>query len=51
MQPLSMKHGVRVVADSHLSVERVLLAVGEKIGYNNIVYGSRMNKVVVIFFA
>ncbi|KAK7879904.1 hypothetical protein WMY93_033428 [Mugilogobius chulae] len=48
--PLSMRHGVRVVADPRFSVEQVLLALGEKVGHANIVYGSRMNKAVVVFF-
>ncbi len=32
-----------------VNVEEVLLAVGEEIGYPNIVSASRMNKAVVVF--
>ncbi len=44
---LSLRHGVRCVPVA--SVEDVLVAVGEQIGFENIVSASRMNKAVVIF--
>ena len=48
-EELSLRHGVRCVADSSASVEDVF-AVAEQIGAENIVLASRMNKAVVIFF-
>lgn len=47
--PLSIKHGVRIVAEPRYTVEQVLLAVGEQVGHENISYGSRMSKAVVAF--
>lgn len=47
--PLSLRHGFRCVPESNATVEDVLLAVGEQIGYENIVSASRMNKAVVVF--
>lgn len=46
---LSMRHWIRIVADPQFTVEQVLLAVGEQVGHNNIVYGSRMNIAVLTF--
>lgn len=46
---LSLRHGVRCMAEPGVSVEDVLLAAGEQIGYDNICSASRMNKAVVIF--
>lgn len=46
---LSLRHGVRCVPVAGVSVEEVLVAVGEQVGYSNIVSASRMNKAVVIF--
>ena len=45
----SIKHGARVAAEPRFTVEDVLLAVGEQVGHENISYGSRMNKAVVVF--
>lgn len=47
--PVSRRHGVRCVPAQGVSVEDVLLAVGEEVGYDNISSASRMNKAVVIF--
>ena len=47
--PLSIQHGIRVVADPGIAVEDVLLAAGEQVGYNNLSHASRMNKAVVVF--
>ncbi len=47
--PLSLRHGFRCVAEASVTVEDVLLAVGEQIGYENIFSASRMNKAVVVF--
>lgn len=47
---LSLRHGVRCVVEPGVTVEDVLLAAGEQIGYDNICSASRMNKAVVIFF-
>lgn len=46
---LSLRHGVRCMAEPGVTVEDVLLAAGEQIGYENICSASRMNKAVVIF--
>ena len=40
---------MRLVPEQDVSVEQVLLAVGEQVGYGNISYASRMNKAVVVF--
>ncbi len=45
----SLRHGVRCVPEQGVTVESVLLAVGEQIGCENISSASRMNKAVVIF--
>ncbi|XP_071059784.1 sialic acid-binding Ig-like lectin 14 isoform X3 [Pseudochaenichthys georgianus] len=47
--PVSLRHGVRLVAQAASTVEQVLLAVGEQVGHVNISYASRMNKAVVVF--
>ncbi|KAL0177279.1 hypothetical protein M9458_026173, partial [Cirrhinus mrigala] len=47
--PVSLRHGVRCVLASGVTVEEVLMAVGEEIGYGNILSASRMNKAVVVF--
>ena len=48
--PPSIRQGVRIVpADSSTTVEVVLLAVGEQVGHDKIVYASRMNRAVVVF--
>ncbi|KAL1256291.1 hypothetical protein QQF64_011836 [Cirrhinus molitorella] len=46
---LSLRHGVRCVPEQGVTVESVLLAVGEQIGCENISSASRMNKAVVVF--
>lgn len=45
----SLRHGVRCVPDASVTVEDVLVAIGEQIGFKNIVSASRMNKAVVVF--
>lgn len=45
----SLRHGVRCVPDASVTVEDVLVAIGEQIGFENIVSASRMNKAVVVF--
>ena len=48
--PPSIRQGVRIVPpDSSVSVEEVLLAVGEQVGHDNLSFASRMNKAVVVF--
>ncbi|KAJ3582744.1 hypothetical protein NHX12_000281 [Muraenolepis orangiensis] len=47
--PVSLRHGVRLVAQAASTVEQVLLAVGDQVGHVNISYASRMNKAVVVF--
>ncbi|TWW59157.1 hypothetical protein D4764_06G0006870 [Takifugu flavidus] len=46
---LSRKHGVKVGAVSVLSVEEVVLAVGQKIGHSSVKSAARMNTAVVLF--
>ncbi|TWW78233.1 hypothetical protein D4764_11G0003540 [Takifugu flavidus] len=46
---LSIRHGVRVQTDPSVSVEEVLLAVGDQVGHANLSYASRMNRGVVVF--
>ena len=46
----SIRQGVRLVPpDSSVSVEEVLLAVGEQVGHDQLSFASRMNKAVVVF--
>ena len=47
--PVSLRHGVRLVAQAASTVEQVLLAVGDQVAHVNISYASRMNKAVVVF--
>ena len=47
--PLSLRHGFRCVTEATVTVEEFLAAVGEKVGYENVAYASRMNKAVVVF--
>lgn len=42
--PLSLQHGVRCVPDDGVMVEDVLVAVGDEVGSESIIYASRMNK-------
>jgi hypothetical protein len=46
---VSLRHGIRCVPAQGITVEDVLLAVGEKVGYENLTSASRMNKAVVVF--
>lgn len=46
---LSLRHGVRCVPAEGVTVEDVLLGMGEIVGHGNIVSASRMNKAVVVF--
>ena len=46
----SIRHGVRIVPlEANVSVEEVLLCVGEEIGHDSLLFASRMNKAVVVF--
>ena len=48
--PPSLWQGVRIAPpESNVTVEEVLLAVGEQVGYDNLSFASRMNKAVVVF--
>lgn len=49
--PLSIRHGVRVVADPRYTVEQVLSAIGHPIGHENFPYCSRMSRAVVAFLS
>lgn len=46
---VSLRHGVRCVPEQGVTVESVLLAVGEQVGCENIASASRMNKAIVVF--
>ncbi|TWW60980.1 Disabled -like protein 2-interacting protein [Takifugu flavidus] len=46
---LSIRHRVRVQPDLSVSVEEVLLAVGDQVEHANLSYASRMNRGVVVF--
>ena len=46
---LSLRHGLRIVSPPSVTMEQVLLEVGEQVGHVNISYASRMNKAVVVF--
>ncbi len=46
---LSLRNGCRCVPESGVTVEDLLLIIGQKIGFENIVSASRMNKAVVVF--
>ncbi len=41
--------GAGVVPEAGVTVEDLLVAVGQKVGFDNIISGSRMNKAVVVF--
>ncbi len=47
---LSLRNGCRCVPESGVTVEDLLLIIGQKLGFENIVSASRMNKAVVVFF-
>lgn len=47
---LSLRNGCRCVPDLGVTVEDMLLAIGEKVRYEDIVLASRINKAVVVFF-
>ena len=48
--PPSIRQGVRIVPpDGSVTVEQVLLAVGDQVGHEKLSYASRMNKAVVVF--
>lgn len=47
---LSLRNGCRCVPESGVTVEELLLIIGQKLGFENIVSASRMNKAVVVFF-
>lgn len=49
MSSLSLCHGVRVIPQPNTTVEQVLLAIGEQVGYSNITFASQMHKGVVVF--
>ena len=49
MPSLSLQLGVRLVPGPGVPMEVVLLAVGEVVGHDQLVYASRMNKVAVVF--
>ena len=48
--PPTLQQGARIVPpDPSVTVEEVLLCVGQEIGHENVLYASRMNKAVVVF--
>lgn len=46
---LTLRHGCRCVPEPGVTVEDLLLVIGEQIGFDNIVSASRMNKAIVVF--
>lgn len=49
MESLSLRHGCRCEPEPGVSVEDLLLVIGEKIGFDNIVSASRVDKAIVVF--
>ncbi|KAK2836049.1 hypothetical protein Q5P01_016533 [Channa striata] len=48
--PPTLRQGIRIVpSDNSVTVEEVLLAVGDQTGHDNLLFASRMNKAVVVF--
>lgn len=48
-QGLSLRNGCRCTPEPGVTVEELLLVVGEQVGFENIISASRMNKAVVVF--
>lgn len=46
---LSLRNGCRCVPEPGVTIEELLVVVGEQVGFDNIVSASRMNKAVVVF--
>lgn len=46
---LTLRNGCRCVPEPGVTVEEMLLIIGDKIGFDSIVSASRMNKAVVVF--
>ncbi len=46
---ISLRNGFRCMPEDGVTVEDVLVAVGEKAGHDNISSASRMNRAVVVF--
>ncbi len=46
---ISLRNGFRCMPEDGVTVEDVLVAVGEKVGHDNISSASRMNRAVVVF--
>jgi len=46
---LSLRHGCRCVPEPGVTVEDLLVVIGEQIGFDNILSASRMNKAIVVF--
>ncbi len=46
---LSLRNGCRCVPEPGVTIEELLVVVGERVGFDNIVSASRMNKAVVVF--
>lgn len=45
----ALRNGYRCVPEPGVTIEELLVAVGEQLGFDNIVFASRMNKAVVVF--
>ncbi len=50
MLTLLLRNGCRCVPESGVTVEDLLLIIGQKLGFEKIGSASRMNKLVVVFF-
>ncbi|XP_026054630.1 uncharacterized protein LOC113040526 [Carassius auratus] len=46
---LSLRNGCKCVPEAGVTVEELLLVIGEQVGFDNIISASRMNKAVVVF--
>jgi hypothetical protein len=40
---LSLRHGFRCVTEATVTVDEFLVAIGDKVGYENVAYASRIN--------
>ncbi len=47
---LSLRNGCSCVPEPGVTIEELLVVVGERVGFDNIVSASRMNKAVVVVF-
>lgn len=46
---LSLRNGCKCVPEAGVTVEELLIVVGEQVGFENVISASRMNKSIVVF--